>query len=358
MSTPAQELDEARRIGGIPVRNLYVMLAFAEALRDGLSPETCGALEDELPLSIIARLLSAKLRWLRRRGTPRSYRVREQVAAAPEGSIDFPATIRALHLVHDRVAFRVDELQIDTPQNQLLCAGVRALLRSPAVKDELRDQLRRQLPAFSGISYISNHEALRVRWRSVAGADSSYAEALGLARLAVLASLPDEGAHDRHWRKLLDDEAAMGLLFERFIRGFLKVEFRGRGSVRQPRFDWSAEEAHAMLPELRTDLVIDVDAGGPLCVGECKLYKSPLDGRSRGDKLRRDHLFQLHAYLAAAAETRPERSVEGLLIYGRVAEAFDCELELRRFPVRVRTLGLDRPWAELRGQLRGLWPET
>ncbi len=61
-----------RRIGGIPIRNLYVMLAFADALRNELSAASCGAMErDEPPLEIIAQLLLNKLIWIRRRGSPR-----------------------------------------------------------------------------------------------------------------------------------------------------------------------------------------------------------------------------------------------------------------------------------------------
>ena len=357
---------DTRRVGGIPIRNLYVMLAFREVLSGELSPETCGALESErLPLGILARLLADKLVWIRRRGTPRRYQVRGEVGAAPEGALDLPATLRGMHLLHQRVAYRVDELQMDTPHNRLLCAGIRALLRSPRVKDELRVELRRQLSVFTGVAYISRTDALRVDWRKAGGAASSYRAALGLARLAVLASLPDEGAHDRHWQRLLDDHKRMGELFEAFVRGFLKLEFETnpagqRGRVRVRHFKWSDNETHELLPQMKTDIVLEDVGERWVCVGDCKLYKSPFATSYLSDKpkLHPDHLFQLFAYLEAARARYPGQAVEGLLIYGLVDRPMDVDVELRGFPVRVRAVDLTLEWPQLRAQLCKLWPAT
>ena len=348
---------EARRIGGIPIRNLYVMLAFASALDKELSPDTCGALEtDDLWLDILARLLANKIAWVRRRGAPQRYRVRDDHGAAPQGSIDLPATIRGMHLLHNRLAFQVDELQMDTPQNQLLCAGMRALLRSTRVKLELRDELRRQISAFSEVSYLSNQDALRVEWTATTGAYPSYREALGLARLAVLAALPDEGAHDQHWRKLLDDHDRMGDLFERFVRGFLELEFAGRGKVCKPHFEWSTSK-HPLVPQLWTDLVIKRSDGAGITVGDCKLYKSPLaTSQHGGTRLHSEHLNQLFAYLAAARDRYPGPPIEGLLIYALIDRNFSSDVRLRQFPVRIRTLDLHVEWPKLREQLVALWP--
>jgi len=178
-----------------------------------------------------------------------------------------------------------------------------------------------------------------------------------LARLAVLAALPDEGAHDQHWRKLLDDHTGMGYLFERFVRGFLGIEFAGRGNVTQQQFQWSASN-HDLLPELRTDLVIERPGDVRVTVGECKLYKSPLAvSRKTGAKrLRPKHLNQLFGYLAAAQADHPGKQVEGLFIYAQVDDPVNADVELREFPVRIRTLDLHVEWPKLREQLVALWP--
>jgi 5-methylcytosine-specific restriction enzyme subunit McrC len=362
----AEAMLEEPRVGGIPIRNLYVMLAFADSLHGELGADTCGAIEqDVFPLDVLARLLAAKLVWIRRRGTPRRYRVRDDVGAMPEGAIDLPSTLRGMHLLQDRLAFRIDELQMDTPQNQLLCAGIRALLRATKTKTKtkikagLRDELRRQLGWFSGVTYINSHDALRVEWTTHDAAYSSYRQALALARLAVLATLPDEGAHDQHWRKLLDNHERMGDLFERFIRGFLTLEFAGRGSVSKPVFVWS-DTTGEYVPRLRTDMLLEVDDSERLIVGECKLYKSPLIDRYRsvGKRLRPTHVNQLFAYLAAARDSYPSYAISGLLIYALVDTDFSDDVMLREFPVRIRTLDLHQPWEQLRKQLVALWPTT
>lgn len=356
----AEAVSEERRIGGIPIRNLYVMLAFADSLHGELGAETCGAIEqDKFPLDVLARLLAAKLVWIRRRGTPQRYRVRDDVGAMPEGAIDLPSTLRGMHLLQDRLAFQIDELQIDTPQNRLLCAGIRALLRAtkPTINSDLRNELRRQLGSFSGVTYINSHDALRVEWTAHHGAYSSYREALALARLAVLATLPDEGAHDQHWRKLLDNHERMGDLFEKFIRGFLTLHAAGSGCVSKPIFEWS-DTTGEYVPRLRTDMLLEVRGSKRLTIGECKLYKSPLIDRYRsmGKRLRPEHVNQLFAYLAAAQAKYPSHAISGLLIYALVDIDFSDDVMLREFPVRIRTLDLQQPWEQLRKQLVALWP--
>jgi 5-methylcytosine-specific restriction endonuclease McrBC regulatory subunit McrC len=357
----AEAMSEERRIRGIPIRNLYVMLAFADSLHGELGAETCGAIEqDEFPLDVLARLLAAKLVWIRRRGTPQRYRVRDDVGAMPEGAIDLPSTLRGMHLLQDRLAFQIDELQIDTPQNRLLCAGIRALLRAtkPKINSDLRNELRRQLGGFSGVTYITSHDALRVEWTTHHGAYSSYREALALARLAVLDTLPDEGAHDQHWRKLLDNRKRMGELFEGFIRGFLKLHAGDRGSVTKPMFEWSGKTG-MHVPRLRTDFMLAVDGSKHLTVGECKLYKSPLIDRYRsvGKCLRPSHVNQLFAYLSAARDRHRDHTISGLLIYALVDDPIREDVNLREFPVRIRTLDLQQPWKPLREQLEALWLE-
>lgn len=353
MSAVAASVGAGPCISGIPVRNLYVMLAFAGSLRNELTADSCGAMEaEQFPLDILARLLLNQLIWIRRRGTPRSYRNREDVNAAPEGPLDLPRTLRGMHLVHNRLAFTVDELQMDTPHNRLLCAGVRALLRSDkGVKDEHALGLRRQLAMFSGVSYISNSEALRVPWDHCPGAPASYREALGLARLAVLATLPDEGEHDEHWRKLLKNKDGMGQLFESFLRGFFAYAFPDDGTISKPGFTWMENDPTGLLPRLITDLV--VEQGKLITVGECKFYESPL---SHGGKLRRQHLYQLYGYLGAAQKRYPEHTIEGLLLYARVGQDFGATVKLHGHTVRVRTVDLGLQWPQLRQRLVDLWP--
>lgn len=346
-----------RKVGGIPIRNLYVMLAFAGSLRTGLGEASCGAIDgDALPLDLLARLLSEKLAWMRSHATPRNYRVRDEVGTRPEGALDLATTLRGMHLVHRRVAYQIDELQLDTPHNRLICAGVRVLIRSPQVTSSVRDELRRQLAAFAGVSYVTQHDALRIDWTLRERGQAYYAEALGLARLALLETLPDEHERDAHWRKLLDDHERMGELFEEFVRGFLGIQFAGLGNVTKPHFHWSSTP-HPLQPQLHTDLMIERHADPGLTIGECKLYRSPLmPGRNGGQRLRPAHLNQLFAYLCAAATRYPARPIEGMLIYALVDEPFDGELMLRDFRVRIHAIDLRLPWKDLRQQLMRLWP--
>jgi 5-methylcytosine-specific restriction enzyme subunit McrC len=340
--------------GRIPLRNIYVMLAFAGRDVGLLSDQDIGACDFSGDFDVLARLLDSGMRRIFRRGIQRDYAELEEHGPNPRGALDINRTIGRLLHIRGELAFRVDEREPDTPANRVLRAALRAMMAEPTVGGRLTTRLRSHAARLHGVPDVSPSTALSLHARAPRGLQV-YRPALRVAELCLARAIPDEAASGAAWRRLLNDEERMGELFEAFVRGFAKHSLAGLADVRVRQFKWAyaraSETAVALLPSMKTDVFIGW-RDGPPTIGECKFYKSPLAQAQHGGgaKLRATHLYQLTTYLRAAARVYG-CTPSGLLIYARVDESIWETLELDGCPLAVVALDLVRPWEHLRKQL-------
>jgi len=119
-----------RRIGRIPVRNLWLLMLYASDLtrasevRNVLMDDEI----DDLP-DLIARLLADSVDLRLRRNLTRGYRHRESAVTRVRGHVDFLTTAARLLLEKGEVFCRFEELTIDTPRNRLVRSALDRVIR-------------------------------------------------------------------------------------------------------------------------------------------------------------------------------------------------------------------------------------
>src|ERR1035437_10302037 len=119
-----------RRIGRIPVRNLWLLMLYASDLTrvgDAFNALVDNDLDD-LP-DLIARLLADSVERRLHRTLPRGYRRRETVLTRVRGRIDILTTEARLLLSRGEVFCRFEELTLDTAQNRLVRAALALMAR-------------------------------------------------------------------------------------------------------------------------------------------------------------------------------------------------------------------------------------
>jgi 5-methylcytosine-specific restriction enzyme subunit McrC len=117
----ADLLPGERRIGRIPVRNLWLLMLYASDLtrvRGALNAIT-GDDIDDLP-DLVARLLANAVEHRLRRNLTRGYLHRDMVLTRVRGRIDLLMTERSQLLSKGEVFCRVEDLTMDTPRNRLV----------------------------------------------------------------------------------------------------------------------------------------------------------------------------------------------------------------------------------------------
>jgi len=337
----------------IPIRNVYAMLAFCWRDADLIGGGALGACDFERPFDVAARLLDVALKRLFRRGLDMNYVIVEDAGPRPRGSLDLPRTNRELLVARGQLAFNVDEFSADTPANRLIKAATKVLLNTPDVDLGVREQLRRHMAKFAGVTDVAPQRAGGLR-TIVPRHEYAYGEALWLARLALSTSLPDEGLTGTGRTNLLRTQDRTGKLFEGFVRGAARHFLEGRAHVGAPHLEFgvqlAASRGLSLLPQMRTDALITWMSGERALI-ECKFYEAPLVISERGtqEKFRTGHLFQALSYLNALSKVGTQPS--GTLLYASPGGSLDETMVLEGFPFRVTWIDLTAEWPALRQQV-------
>ena len=346
----------------IPVRNLFVMLAFAWHELEIFDDEHVGGCDFEKPFDVAARLLDAAASRLLRRGLAIRYQEFEDTGARPRGAIDLARTLRERLVARGQLAYRFDDLTTDTPANRVLKTALRALLHESSVASSVRMRLRRHVACLAEVQELSPRDATRTHVDPTRH-ERTYAEALWLSRLVLQRLLPDEagggGGRSRPGRS----SERLPAIFEGFVRGAARFFLGSEASVRARSLDWSVVDATpsglALLPGMRTDACIGWRDGTNTIV-ECKFNESPLIVQRFGadERLRAGHLYQLVTYLHESARRSP--STNGVLVYAANGLVFDETMVLQGFRLRIVSLDLFASWHELRAQLEDVtrWGAT
>jgi len=341
----------------IPIRNIYVMLAYASRDAGRLGDEGIAACDFERPFDLIARLLDASMHRLRHRGVERNYLTQEEQGSCPRGTISIPTTISKLLHVRGELAWSVDELVAATPSNRVLKASLRHLITQGSVAGAVRRRLRAHVAALGTVQDLTARDAVHLHVIPPRG-NPEYLTALRLARLALEHLLPDEGQSGVSWKALLHDPERMGELFEGFIRGFAAHEYAGEAVVSAKPLTWGTAEDYELLPMMRTDVYVDWHHSAPT-ICECKYYQNPLIRHQWGqsDKLHAAHLYQLMAYLRAVQRTESSEPC-GVLLYAMAGKAISERWELEGFQVDIVSVDLSQEWAQLRDDMIGIFTRS
>ena len=346
-----------RSEAGVPVRSLWALLIYAHGLAEFID---CfdGEVQDaaELP-DLLARLLVVVAERRLRRDLSRAYQPLAEVLTRVRGRIDVLATERGQLLSRGRVACRHQPLTVDTPRNRLVRA---ALERSGARVGQgslARDclQLAREL-ARRGVSTQPPSRAELAR-EQLARHDAEDGLLVTVARLVIADVLPGETEGGIRTSALSRHETLLREVWERAVGGLYRHHLHGRDGwrVRTGRvLHWRAEALTAglkpLLPTMQTD--IELERAGCRLVIDTK-FTGLLTTNAHGqERLKRDHLFQLYAYLRSqeGADVAAD-AASGLLLYPTLDldAPLDEAMTLQGHRVRLVTVDLaTRPdvWRE------------
>ena len=252
-----------RRIGRIPVRNLWLLMLYASDLtRVG---DTFNAFVDndldDLP-DLITRLLADRVERRLHRTLTRGYRRREMVLTRVRGRIDILTTEARLLLSRGEVFCRFEDLTLDTPRNRLVRAAL-ALMARLVRNIELARRCRSLAStlAHAGIGAIRPSPA-DLASDQIGRNDAADRFMVALARLAFDLALPTEDSGATALVAPDREEVWVRRLFEKAVLGFARVELEplGWSVFGGMHLNWQvssgSEGLAAILPGMQTDIVL------------------------------------------------------------------------------------------------------
>lgn len=345
----------------IPIRNVYVMMAYAfRAIRsdshDHIAAERFDHLQD-LFAEILLRGVGTQVK----RGLHHDYLQRSDELATVRGRIDVNGTIASRSTVRGKLICEFDEYSTDTPHNQALKSVLVLLVRHGEVTQSRRNALRRLLPYLDAVTLVA---PTSIRWNALTyhRANATYRLLLGACELIVRGLLHTQVSGSTKLASWISDES-MSSLYERFLREYYSIHHPelspGASAV---AWDYDAGKAHGAehLPAMRTDITLR--SGQHTLIIDAKYYSQSMQTGWFGKKtIHSANLYQLLTYTKNADVDR-NGSVSGLLLYARTegAEQPDLDVVIQGNRIGAATLNLNRPWDHLRSQLEHVisWLES
>jgi 5-methylcytosine-specific restriction enzyme subunit McrC len=349
-----------RRIGRIPVRNLWLLMLYASDLarvRGAFNAVTDDDIDD-LP-DLVARLLADSVERRLRRNLTRGYRRREEVITRVRGRIDMLKTESRQLLERGQVFCRFEELTIDTPRNRLVRSALDLLARL-IQSHELRHRCR-ALSSSLGRAGVGGGRPSRENLATdqIGRNDSADRFMIALAQLAFDLALPTEESGPKALVAPDREEIWVRLLFERAVLGFARVELEPLGwSVRgSVRLDWQVSSASeglaAILPGMVTDIVLDPPDGGRRIVIDTKFSSILATGRFDNAGLKSEYLYQMYAYVRSQEGHDPRwENAAGLFLHPAIDRSLHEHVVVQNHPVTFATVDLNSSAVSIRNELR------
>lgn len=354
---------EDRRIGCVPVRNLWLLMFYASDLFRirGTGPGGLDDAPDDLP-RLVAEILAHAVESRLRRQLTQGYKTRHVVLNRVRGRIDALKTFRHQLLERGMVACRFEELTVDTPRNRLVQMALQKVSGLVAERD-----LRTRCRALAGMMRSMGVSALAPSRAEISSQQFGRNDAedrvmVEAARLALEMALPTEDGYgalpvpDR-------DEVWVRKLFENAVRGFYAVVLKPDGwKVGKRKWYWQATPKTAgitaVLPGMESDVVLEHARTGRRIVIDTKFTAILKSGWYRELTLDSGYIFQMYAYLRSqvgCGDVFAERA-SGILLYPAVGALVDEEVEIQGHSIRFATVNLMASPSEIRSQLLDVCP--
>ncbi|MGC3030180.1 5-methylcytosine-specific restriction endonuclease system specificity protein McrC [Burkholderia sp. DN3021] len=364
MSTSAKQggAIENRKIGRIPVRNLWLLMLYASDLTR--IKEVFNALvEDDLEdiPDLVAKLLAHAVEQRLRRNVTRGYQHRAQSLTRVRGRIDILRTEAQQLLSRGEVYCRFEELTTNTPRNRLVRAALDLL--ASLVRDRDLARQWRSLAATLGRSGVAGVRPSRAELAQDQIGRNDHDDRLmaELAKLAFDLALPTEEAGPTTLVSPERGGVYVRRLFEKAVLGFARVElerigWRVRGGT---CMDWqvsaASDGAAEILPGMIADIIIDDLCAGRRLVIDTKFTSVLGASRFGGASLKSPYLYQMYTYL------RSQEGLDllwdgasGLFLHPAVDVRIRESVTVQGHAIAFATVDLGREVSSIRTELRGI----
>lgn len=337
----------------IPIENIYYLLCYSWNKLDEKEIVNVNASGSIDVLNLFARILTAGLKHLFKRGFDREYVLYQLDIRGIKGKLNFQESIKRNLFCHTYANCEFDELDYNVLHNRLLKSTVNLLLRVKDLEEEYKDELLRIYNCrFHDIDLIELNDKVFSRVRLNRN-NYFYDFLLKICQLIVDNILIDEKTGESKFRDFLQDEVKMRHVFEEFLRNFYRFE-QSDFKVSREIIYWNIETfddyAYKYLPEMKTDITLE--SKERKIIIDAKYYKNTLDTNYGKDIIRSTNLYQISEYLRNIEVSGGiNQNCEGILIYPTVNKEVDLKYNLADHIIKIKTINLNQNWRNIHQNL-------
>lgn len=336
---------------GIPILNVYYMLAYAFEFVDDAMLKRAGSEPFENQQELLASLLDAGIGKQLKRGLFREYISKQESIMGVRGRICMTETMRNRFAKKQSIACSFDELSEDNLHNQIIKATARLLIGSPDVAPLTRDALKKKMLFSGGVSAI---DAGHIDWGALRfdKNNQAYRFLLSICQLIISGMLMRDDDGNETLAPTIA-EKQMHRLYERFILKYFEKHWKELKPAAS-QIPWAIDDGYTtMLPIMQSDIMLTSEYS--IMIIDAKYYGSTLQKREDWDtrSIHSGNLYQIFTYVKNAAIAHPDKNVSGMLLYARTQESIqpDEKYEMAGNSIYVQTLDLAKDFTHISAQL-------
>jgi 5-methylcytosine-specific restriction enzyme subunit McrC len=350
----------SRRLGKIPVRNLWLLMLYASDLYRHLDKNKVDVEDNPDDIAdLVAEILCHEVEKRMMRNLSYGYESKVAVINRVRGRIDTLTTERRRLLEKGKICCRFDELTVDTLRNRYVRSALECLTKlniktTPAHKCRVL-MLRLERLGVSKAKPI-NYSGKSERFGRN---DTSDQKMVAAAELAFSLALPTEFDGQFHLSSPDTQKEWLRKLFEKAIAGFYavvldKAEWR---VLAGKQFDWQLSDKSPgideILPSMKTDIIIDSLKSGHRLVIDTKFNSVTTKGWYREDTLRSSYIYQMYTYLRSQENALDPNSLKsiGMLLHPTIDKEVTEKATIQGHTIWFCTVNLGESAKKIRERL-------
>lgn len=341
----------------IPIKNIYYMLCYAWNVLDQSDRILLGSEKFDNIYNLFGRIYINGTSSLIKRGLNRYYIQEKEAVSTIKGKINISDSIKEQTFLNGRMICQYDNFSEDIKLNQIVKTTINILVKSPSLDTALKNKLLRLRLYFSDINEVRLSKALFASLRYNRN-NYHYRMLINISQLIYQGLITNEEENEFSFSDFVRDNQ-MAKLYEKFVLNFFRTHLdEAIYNVHAPRLKWNldeeiCEEDLSLLPEMRTDIVIENKVNTTQLIIDTKYYAQTLVSSNWTDieKVRTGHLFQILAYVNNSDFTG---NVKGMLLYPTIEKEINANFPIMGKSIGIRTLNLDAEWEDISDRLLSL----
>lgn len=338
----------------IPIKNIYYMLCYAWNVLEQSDSIFLGSEKFDNIYNLFARIYINGTSSLIKRGLNRYYIQENEAVSTIKGKINISDSIKEQTFRNGRMICEYDNFSEDIKLNQIVKTTINILIKSTKLDTDLRNKLMKLRVYFSEIQEIRFSKVLFSSLRYNRN-NYHYRMLINISELIYQGLITNESENEFSFSDFVRDRQ-MSKLYEKFVLNFYRTNLDERiYTVHAPKLKWNldedvSEEDLSLLPEMRTDIVIENKVKNIQLIIDTKYYAQTLVTSNWGDieKVRTGHLFQILAYVN---NSHFSGDVKGILLYPTIDKEINANLPIGGKSIGIRTLNLDTEWVQISDRL-------
>jgi 5-methylcytosine-specific restriction enzyme subunit McrC len=357
------QTTSSRRLGKIPVRNLWLLMLYASDLYRHLGTNKVDVEDNPEDIAdLVAEILCHQVEERMMRNLSYGYESKVAVINRVRGRIDTLTTERQRLLEKGKVCCRFDELTVDTPRNRYVRSALERLSKLN-IKPTLAHKCRALMLSLErlGVSKAKpiNYSGMSERFGRH---DISDQKMVAAADLAFSLAIPTEFDGQFHLTAPDTRKEWLRKLFEKAVAGFYAVALDKREwrVLAGKQFDWQISDKSSgideILPSMKTDIIIDNRSPDKRLVIDTKFNSVTTKGWHREQTLRSGYIYQMYTYLRSQEDTSDPKSLEsiGMLLHPTVDKEVAEMVTIQGHPIWFCTVNLGESAISIRERLLAL----